>query len=242
MKRLLRQFPLFSSSTCWLPCFPGPRRAARIFHHKRRSLRHFRRNCCQRYFFRDCCRIHLGFPLSARYTDTGQSCYRKADPYPCNHSDHTGTRFCPHEKSRLRRQKKSSLKDFPDVYSLLCAGFRHHNNRNFSRCFRIRIFSSQNTEQVLHRPRHVPGRFKYKHRKTHQNRRETARPGLLLLGRHRFHEPAHAACAGNLVRYSVARGMMRAARRKLYAMRFAQHRFVRFFKVLFRVLLLSSIF
>ena len=33
------------------------------------------------------------------------------------------------------------------------------------------FFSSQNTEQVLHRPRHVRGRFKYKHRKTHQNRR-----------------------------------------------------------------------
>ena len=61
MKRLRRQFPLFSSSTCWLPCFSRPRRAARIFHHKRRSLRNFRRNCCQRYFFRDRCRIHLGF-------------------------------------------------------------------------------------------------------------------------------------------------------------------------------------
>lgn len=85
--------------------FPGPRRAARIFHHKRRSLRHFRRNCCQRYFFRDRSRIHLGFPLSARHTDAGQSCYRKADPYPCNHSDHTGTRLCPYEKSRFRGQK-----------------------------------------------------------------------------------------------------------------------------------------
>ena len=32
-----------------------------------------------------------------------------------------------------------------------------------SRCFRIRIFSSQDAEQVLHRPRHVRSRFKYKH-------------------------------------------------------------------------------
>lgn len=69
------------------------------------ALRHFRRNCCQRYFFRDRCRIHLGFPLSARHTDAGQSCYRKADPYPCDHSDHAGTRFCPYEKSRFRGQK-----------------------------------------------------------------------------------------------------------------------------------------
>lgn len=120
MKRLRRQFPLFSSSTCWLPCFPGPRRAARIFHHKRRSLRNFRRNCCQRYFFRDRCRIHLGFPLSARYTDTGQSCYRKADPYPCDHSDHAGTRFCPHEKAGSEG-KKSSLKRFSRcLFSTLC--------------------------------------------------------------------------------------------------------------------------
>ena len=65
------------------------------------------------------------------------------------------------------------------------------------------IFSSQDTEQVLHRPRHVRSRFKYKHCKTHQNRRQTARPGLLLLDRHRFHESAHAACAGNLVRYGT---------------------------------------
>lgn len=61
----------------------------------------------------DRCRIHLGFPLSARYTDTGQSCYRKADPYPCNHSDHTGTRLCPHEKSRFRGQKVEFKKIFP---------------------------------------------------------------------------------------------------------------------------------
>ena len=111
--------------------------------------------------------------------------------------------FVRTKKAGSEGKKVEFKKDFPDVYSLLCAGFRHHNNRNFSRCFRIRIFSSQNTEQVLHRPRHVRGRFKYKHRKTHQNRRQTARPWLLLLGRHRFHEPAHAACAGNLVRYGA---------------------------------------
>lgn len=29
----------------------------------------------------------------------------KLTRYPCDHSDHAGTRFCPHEKSRFRRQK-----------------------------------------------------------------------------------------------------------------------------------------
>lgn len=79
--------------------------------------------------------------------------------------------FVRTKKAGSEGKKVEFKKNFPDVYSLLCAGFRHHNNCNLSRCFRIRIFSSQNTEQVLHRPRHVRGRFKYKHRKAHQNRR-----------------------------------------------------------------------
>lgn len=101
--------------------FPGPRRAARIFHHKRRSLRNFRRNCCQRYFFRDRCRIHLGFPLSARYTDTGQSCYRKADPYPLRSFRSRWYSLLSARKKPVPKAKKSSLKRFSRcLFSTLC--------------------------------------------------------------------------------------------------------------------------
>ena len=122
MKRLRRQFPLFSSSTCWSPCFSRP--SARCSDFPPQAAKPsgiFAGTAVNDTSSVTAAASTWDSPLSARYTDTGQSCYRKNDPYPCDHSDHAGTRFCPHEKKPVPKAKKSSLKRFSRcLFSTLC--------------------------------------------------------------------------------------------------------------------------
>lgn len=170
MKRLRRQFPLFSSSTCWLPCFPALGALLGFSTTSGEAFGIFAGTAVN-----DTSSVTAAASTWDSLYQLGTQTLDKAVTVKLTRTlaiiPITLVLAFVRTRKAGSEGKKSSLKDFPDVYSLLCAGFRHHNNRNLSRCFRIRIFSSQNTEQVLHRPRHVRGRFKYKHCKTHQNRR-----------------------------------------------------------------------
>ncbi len=163
MKRLREQFPLlFSSSTCWLPLF-FPASARSDFHLSGEAFGIFARTAVN-----DTSSVTAAASTWDSLYQLGTQTLDKAVTVKLTRTlaiiPITLVLALVRTKSRFRGQKVEFKKDFSRcLFSLLCAGFRHHNNRNFSRCFRIRIFSSQNTEQVLHRPRHVRGRFKYKH-------------------------------------------------------------------------------
>ena len=96
--------------------------------------------------------------------------------------------------------KKVELKKiFPFFILYFILASVNHNRRDGGSAFRRGLLPAQDAQQVPHRPRDERHRPEHEHRQTHQNRRQAARSGLLLLGRHRGHEPSDAAHSGALV-------------------------------------------
>jgi len=66
------------------------------------------------------------------------------------------------------------------------------------------IYSAEDTQQVLHRPRHECSRSEYEYHQADQNRRQATRSWFLLLDRYHDRQSFHAACAWNLVNENLS--------------------------------------
>ena len=114
------------------------------------------------------------------------------------------------EARQDRRHEGGSQEDLPDVHPLFPARVRDHDRVRERGRVGERVHPAQDAQQVPDRDGHVCRRTEHEHRQARQNRRQAAHHGLLLLGRHRGHEPADAAPARHLVRHEQKTGGSRS--------------------------------
>ncbi len=162
----------------------------------------FRRHRHQRHLLCDGGGLHMGHDLWAGLRHAGQGRDREADTHAGHHSHHAGAGTGAGSGEQIRGRQGGDEENFPVLHFVFHSRLRHHDGEHQPRRAVERVHAAENAQQVFHRAGHGRHRAEHRHCEAGENRRQAARHGLCVLGRHYLGEPCDAACDGALVRIS----------------------------------------